>query len=200
MFFVAQSIGVAGAPRVFEVGAQRCIGQPHAAVELVILQLREHTQTLGIAFEVEKIATLLVSHVVQPAAPGCLLEPVTYRILAAVAERRIADVVGQARGLHQRTEVAGFTPRGQFAAQRLAHPQTQRATHAAHLQRMGQARVNVVVAGDRVHLRLAPQAAEGARENDAIMVFVKWAAAQFFGAILYFSEALAIQQAFPIQG
>jgi hypothetical protein len=65
---------------------------------------------------------------------------------------------------------------------------------------MGQARVNVIVAGDRVHLGLASEAAEGTGENDAVMVFVERAAAKFLRAVQRLAEAFAVEQGLPIQG
>jgi hypothetical protein len=58
----------------------------------------------------------------------------------------------------------------------------------------------VIVAGDRVHLGLAPEAAKGTGENDAVMVFVKRAAAEFLRAVQRFAEAFAVEQGWPIQG
>lgn len=96
MFLVAQRVGVSSAPGVLQVGAERGVGQAHAPVELVVLQLGEDPKALGIAFEVEKVGALSVAHVIQPAASGGLLEPVADGIFARVAERRVADVMGQA--------------------------------------------------------------------------------------------------------
>lgn len=60
--------------------------------------------------------------------------------------------------------------------------------------------MDVIVAGDRVDLRLASQATESAGENDAVMVFVKRAAAEFLRAVQRLSEAFAVEQGLPIQG
>lgn len=88
---------MARAPGVLQVSAEGGIRQPGTAVELVILQLGEHTKALGIALEIQKIGPLVVAHVIQPSTPGCLLEPVADGVLAGVAEGWVADVVGQAR-------------------------------------------------------------------------------------------------------
>ncbi|MNE76744.1 hypothetical protein D3C80_1729990 [compost metagenome] len=58
----------------------------------------------------------------------------------------------------------------------------------------------MVVAGDRVHLGLAAQAAKGAGEDDPVMIFVKRAAAQFVGAVRRLAEAFAVEQCLPVQG
>lgn len=200
MLLVAQGIGVAGAPGVLEVGAQGGVGEARAAIELVILQLGQHAKALGIAFEIEEVAPFGIAHRIQPAASGGLLEPVPDRVLAGVAERRVADIVGQAGRLHHHAQVAGRAPVRQAIAQCLAHPHAQRAAHATDLQRVGQARVDVIVAGDRVYLGLAPQAAKGTREDDPVVVLVEGAAPEFFGAVQGFAEAFAGKQCVPVQG
>lgn len=200
MLLVAQRIGVASGPGVLEVGAEGCVGQPGATVELVVLELGEHAKALGVAFEVEKVGALGVVHRVQPAAPGGLLEPVADGVFAGVAERRIADVVGQARRLHDHAQVTRLAPVGQGLAQGLADPHAQRTADATDFQRVSQAGVDVVVAGDRVDLGLAAQAAEGAGEDDAVVVLVERAATQFIGAVQGFAEAFAGEQCVPVQG
>jgi hypothetical protein len=65
---------------------------------------------------------------------------------------------------------------------------------------MGQARVDVIVTGDWMNLRLAPEAAKRSRKNDAVVVFVERAAAEFFRAVQRLSEAFAGKQGVPIQG
>lgn len=96
VLLVAQRVRVASGPGVFQVGAQRGVGQPGTAVELVVFQLREYPKALGVAFEIEEVVALGRAHVVQPAAPGRLLEPMANRIFAGMPERRVADVMGQA--------------------------------------------------------------------------------------------------------
>ncbi|MNP60689.1 hypothetical protein D3C76_1557930 [compost metagenome] len=108
---------MARTPRVLEVGAERGIGQAGAAVELVVFQLRQHAKPLGITLEIEEVGALVVAHIIQPAASCCLLEPVTDGVFARVAERWVADVVGQAGGLHDHAQVARFAPVGQILAQ-----------------------------------------------------------------------------------
>ncbi len=84
-------------PRVLQVGTQRGVGQPGAAVELVILQLREYAKALRIAFEVEEVVALGFAHRIEPATARCLVEPVADRVFTRMPEGRIADVMGQAR-------------------------------------------------------------------------------------------------------
>lgn len=123
-----------GAPGVLQVSTEGGVGQPGAAVELVILQLGEDTKALGVAFEVEEIGTLVVAHVVQPATPCCLLEPVADGVFAGMAERWVANVVGQAGRLHDHPQVTGLAPVRQAVTQGFAHPHAERAADAADFQ------------------------------------------------------------------
>ena len=84
---------MARAPGVLQIGAEGGVGQPGAAVELVVLQLGEHAKALGVA----------------PA------------------------------------------PVRQAVAQGFADAHAQRTADAADFQRVGQARVDMVVAGNRVN-------------------------------------------------
>lgn len=110
-----------GGPRVLEVSAQGGVGQPGAAIELVVLELGEHPKALGITFEVEEVGALVITHVVQPTAPCGLLEPVADGVFAGMAKRWVTDVMGQASGLHDHAQVTGAAPFGQAIAQGFAH-------------------------------------------------------------------------------
>ncbi|MNZ33415.1 hypothetical protein D3C78_507610 [compost metagenome] len=200
VLLVAQGVGVACAPWVLQVSTEGGIGQPGTAVELVVLQLGEYPKALGVAFEVEEVGALVVAHVVQPATPGGLLEPVADGVFARVAERWVADVMGQAGRLHDHPQVAGGAPVRQAVAQGFADAHAQRAADAADFQRVGQACVDMVVAGNRVHLGLAPEAAEGTGEDDAVVVLVEGAAPEFIGAVQGFAQAFAGEQGVPVQG
>ncbi|MDT4847913.1 hypothetical protein FQZ97_819900 [compost metagenome] len=191
---------MARGPGVFQVGAEGGVGQAHAAVELVVFQLGQYPQTLGVALEAEEVGALGLAHGVQPAPCGGLLEPVADGVFAGVAERRVADVVGQAGGLDDDAEVRGLAPVRQRVAQGFADAHAQGTAHAAHFQRVGEARVDMVVAGDRVHLGLAPEAAKGPGKDDAVVVLVEGAAAEFFGAVHRFAETFAGEQGLPVQG
>jgi hypothetical protein len=65
---------------------------------------------------------------------------------------------------------------------------------------VGQARVDVIVAGDRMDLRLAPESAKCSGENNAVVVFMERTAAEFLRAVQRLSEAFAGKQGLPIQG
>jgi len=59
--------------------------------------------------------------------------------------------------------------------------------------------MDMIVAGHGVHLRLAAQAPERTGKDDAIVIFVKRAAAKFFRAVKDLAKALSVEQGGPIQ-
>ena len=103
---------------------------------------------------------------------GRVPEPVADGELARMAERRIADVVGQAGGFQ---DLAGEFRRG-VVRQKIARHGAQRTPHAADFQRVAEARVDVVVTHQRMHLRLAGQTPERTGIDDAVPVLQKRAA------------------------
>jgi hypothetical protein len=65
---------------------------------------------------------------------------------------------------------------------------------------MGKARMDVVIASDRMHLCLAPETSECSGKNDPVVIFMEGAARWFFRAVQGFSETFAVEQGLPIQG
>ena len=84
------------------------------------------------------------------------------RVFTGMAEWRVADVMSKAGRLHDHAQVTRIAPLRQRTAQCFADAHTQRAAHTTDFQRVGQAGVNVIVAGNRMHLGFTTQAAEGA--------------------------------------
>jgi len=117
-----------------------------------------------------------------------------------MAEGRVADVVGEASGLYDHSQIGRRAPFGQLVAQHFADPHAERATDAADFQRMGQACVDVIVAGNRVHLSLAAQAAKRAGEDDAVMILVKRTTPQLLTAVGGFAKSFTGKQGMPVQG
>src|SRR5690606_12909437 len=97
-------------------------------------------------------------------------------------------------------QIAGLAPDRQLAAEHLADAHGQRAADAADFQGVGQTGVDVIVAGDRMHLGLAAQAAEGTGEDEPVMILVKGAATQFINAVRRLAEPFAGEQGVPVQG
>ena len=83
-------------------------------------------------------------------------EPVVKRILAAMPERWVTEIVGKAQRLGQvlvEAERPGHGP-----------------ADLRHFDRMGQPYPEMVAVGCNEHLRLVPQAAEGDGVDDAVAV------------------------------
>lgn len=118
-----------GRPRVFQISAEGGISQARTAVELMVLKLSEHAETLGIAFEIEEVTALGFAHAIQPAAPGRLLKPMANRVFTGMAEWRVADVMSEAGRLHDHAQVTRIAPLRQRTAQCFADAHTQRAAH-----------------------------------------------------------------------
>ena len=164
----------------------------------MILNLGQYAKALRVAFKMQKVLLLGVTQLIQHAALLRLAEPVADSILAGVSIRRVADVVGEAGSLDNHPQVGWLAPVRHLAAQHFAHPHTERAPDTAYFQAMGQAGVNVIVAGYRVNLGFLAQAAEGAGKNDAVVILVKGRAPQFVVAGDRFAQSFAAQQCFPI--
>ena len=91
---------------VFGEGAQRGAGQLHPAGIVRALQSGDDAKALGVALEAQKILALRFAQLFQyrPTGGGCG-EPEPDGVLTGVAERRVADVVGQTGGGHHRAEI-----------------------------------------------------------------------------------------------
>ncbi len=192
--------GAGRQPRVLQERCQGGVSQAHAIVVLMVFALGEDAETLGIALEVDQVGLLFRREQVQIAL-AALLEPGADRTLAGVAERRVADVVGQAGRLHDIAQVGGAGPFRQVTEglQALAGADAQGAAHAGHLQGVGEPVVHMVVGGQWVHLGFARQAPEGAGEDDLVMVAQKGGAAGFILGVAV-SQAALVEQLFPVHG
>ena len=105
-------------------------------------------------------------------------EPLAQRVLAGMAERRVADVVRQAGHLYRTTDIERRIAVRQQALRlhHRAYTVAQATANAGHFHAMGEPVVGVVVRRQRVNLGLAPQTAEGAGKHHAVVVDVEIAA------------------------
>ena len=53
--------------------------------------------------------------------------------------------------------------------------------------------MNMIITGDRMNLGFTAKTAECTREDDAVVIFMEWAAPEFFRAVMGFSETFAIK-------
>lgn len=174
----ATRTGLPGIPGIFDHAGQRGIGEPEPALIAVVLHHVDHPEALGVAVEATEVALLRLLQRVHIDVVGRIPEPVADGELARMAERRIADIVGQAGGLQ---DLAGEFRRGIIrqlapAAQKIACHGAQRTPHAADFQRMAETRVDMVVTHQRMHLRLPGQTPERTGIDDAVPVLQKRAA------------------------
>ena len=63
---------------------------------------------------------------------------------------------------------------------------------------MRQACVNVIVAGNRMHLSLTPKPAKGSGKDDPVVILVKRASTELFIAVNGFTETFTVQQGVPV--
>ena len=125
VLFVTLRIGMARRPGVFEERTQGGMGQAGAAIKLMVFQLREHPESLGIAFKAQEVSALDITHIIEPATVCGLLKPVTDSVFTRMPEGRVANVMGQTGRLYNHAQITGVTPVGQGAAKRLPHTHAQ---------------------------------------------------------------------------
>ena len=157
---------------IFDAGGQRRAGEVQPITVVYALQFGEHTQPLRIAIEMDEVALLLFRQLQRHIFPGeKLLEIVLNDGLAEMSERRVANVVNETGVLQDEGD---FAKEFQCVAvgtllydRAFAAANTERMAYRHHLQRVGEARMDVVVFGKRKHLRFGVHTAGGRTEDDA---------------------------------
>ena len=91
----------------------------------MILQLGEHPKALGVTFKVQEVLALGLAHVIQPTLFIGLVKPVADGIFTGVPIGRVANIVGQAGGLDDDTQISRFAPGGQGLAEHFTNPHAQ---------------------------------------------------------------------------
>ena len=117
-----------------------------------------------------------------------------------MAKGRVADVMGKGGGLNNGGHVIGFDGRWKtaFFVQPITDHQAQRPPDAGYFKAMGQAGMNIVIFGQRVHLRLALQASECRGKNDPVIILVKIGPAKGADAGMVAAKAGWRQQLLPV--
>jgi len=164
-----------GRPRVFHERAHAGGSEAHAAFAVMHFQAGHHAQAVGIALVGLHVEALAGRKRLEITGIRRITEPFAQRILAGMAERRIANVVRETGHLHDGTDVGRRAARRQQAVlvQHQADAVAKAAADTGHFQRVRQAVVDVVVDRERMHLRLARQPAEGGGEHKAVVVDVE---------------------------
>ena len=122
----------------------------------MIFQFRKNPNALRIAVKIFKIFHFLVAKIPERRRVPILLEPVANRRLSRMAKRRIADVVGESRGLRNSPQVVGVEIFRELVFDFVENGDRQTASDAGNLDGMGQSAVDMVIDRKRMHLRLAP--------------------------------------------
>ena len=139
--------------------------------------MRQLTEGVGIAFEGDEVAPLLWFYKLFQLLAFSVLEETADGVLARVAERRIAEVVGQTSRSHDGLDVGlTFFQLVMLVCQLFNSSAGDGASYAGHFEAVGQAVVDHLCARQRKHLSLVLQSAEGATEDDAVVVALKRAA------------------------
>ena len=105
--FLSARIGHRRAARIFDEAAKCAVSQVQPTVKPLHFKLADDAQPLRIPFEMPQIFKLRSG---QPSGQFFLGkarcgEPFIDRILARMAEWRVADIMGKARGLHHVTDI-----------------------------------------------------------------------------------------------
>ena len=183
-------------PGIFGEGGQHRAGQLQTAGIGRALQAGNDAEALRVALVALEIGALRSGEIMAFEQAGNA-EPFADRILAGMAERRIADVVRQAGGGDDGAEIARFDilqpmPGDDFAADHGA----QRATDATGLQAVRQAGAHVIALRQRENLGLVLQPAEGRGEHDAVVILLEGGALRRTRRLAG-AQALAGEQFFP---
>src|SRR5699024_12468636 len=146
-------------PGVLQQRAQSRRREAHAIAKLVVFDLGNDTKALSITFISQQVGTLTLGESIEQSAAVCFgaLEPVPNRVLSGMTERWITDIVTETGGLYDHAQISRRDPVWQPLAQEFTDKHAQAASHAAHLQGVGETGVDMIVISQRVHLGLAPE-------------------------------------------
>ena len=126
------------------------------------MELRKQPQRLGVTLKIIKIRQHLLRQKLchrrsfESKLRQVPDEPFPDRRLSEMPERRIADVVGESRGLRNRPQVVGVEIFRELVFDFVENGDRQTASDAGNLDGMGQSAVDMVIDRKRMHLRLAP--------------------------------------------
>ena len=146
----------------------------------------QQAEGIGIAFEVHQILPLLgcesvlslLAHVILQESSLSLTEVSTYGTLATMSEGRVAHVVCQTGSTHYGTQFGEMSgcQMGMTLQQESAHVVAQTAAHAAYLQTVCESVMHKDASWQGEHLRLVLQTSEGSREDQAVIIALKFRA------------------------
>ena len=167
---------------ILDDGGQRRVGHDEASRPAAFETVGEQAKRVGVAVEMDDVVpfglrqAVALGHVAGAQGAALALgEVAAYGPLARMAKGRVAHVVGQAGGRHDGPDGAQVAlGRSRAATQQFGrHVGAERASHARHLQAMGQAVVDEDAARQGEHLRFVLHAAEGGRKNQPVVIALK---------------------------
>ena len=159
--------------RILDHSPQSRISQAHAAIQKVVFQLAQNAVSLGVAIKVFKVSNLSFTQVAKRCGITVLAEPFANGRFAGVTKRRISDIVREAGGLHNRSEMIFVDVLGQILFNQVVHRNREAAAHARHFDAVSQATVHMVIHRERVHLGFTAKAPERCRKNNTVVIAVK---------------------------
>ncbi len=163
--------------RVLGERPERGIGEPQpgrAAAERRV-GVRENAKARRVALKVLQVGLLGGAEAGDEALGRPASEVGRNRIFARVAERRVADVVGEAGGRHDIAAVLGKVRQlagnvGVVFEHAAGREAAQRAAHAGRFERVREAGMHEIGFRQRHHLGFALQAPEGRREHYPVII------------------------------
>ena len=158
--------------RILHDGSQRRVSHHEAAVAASVEAVREQSEGVGVTLEVREVLPHLRRHTRLQRQSPTLAKERLYSLLAGVTERRIAHVVRQTRRAHDGAKLLEERTRefGTNTLQGSRHVVAKRHAHTRHFERVSQSVVHEDAARQREHLCLVLHAAEGRREDKAVVV------------------------------
>ena len=198
--------GHSGTEGVFHDGGQHAVGHGETSLASAVELVGQQPQGVGVAFEMDQVGPLLGGKLGLKVGTGAFGEEGGDGRLARMAERRVAEVVGQtgrtdnfADGVESHGVGRADIARAQGAGYHVGHrPAYRRNFHA-----VGQAVVDKDAARKGENLRLVLQPAEGGGEHKPVEIALEIrarAAAAVGAVVVLHAEAAVADQATPLHG
>ena len=162
-----------GKLRILDHGAQSRISESHATIQKMVFQLAQNAMALRIAVKIFKVGNFSVVQVAERCRIAVLAEPFANGGFTGVAKRRVADIVRQACGLYNRSEVVFVDILGQILFNQVVHRNGKASAHTRNFDTVRKAAMHVVVHRERMHLSLTAKAPKCRRKNNAVIIAVK---------------------------
>ncbi len=193
----ARRATVLGDLRVLHHRADGRVRKAHSAIKEVVFQLAQDAVPLGVAVKVFKVRNFFFVQVAKRCAGAVLAEPFADGGLPRMAERRVTDIVSEARRLHDGTELVFVDVLGQILLYQVEYGNRKASAHARDFDAVRESAMHVVVYLEGMYLSLAAQAAKSGRKDNAVVI------AMVIGAVRVAIGRMAVsrrrQKSFPVE-